>query len=113
VDDHEGIRQVLGLYVEIMDKAKPENIERAFTPGTLFMSVNRDRSLRQMTLDEWWARIEGASGKRQREHTVTVLDVSGLAAAAKVDFGASQDYMTLLKLGGEWRIVNKVLSTSL
>jgi hypothetical protein len=113
VDDHEEIRQVLGLYVEIMDKARPENISRAFAPGALFMSVSREGTLRQMALDEWWGRIEGASGKRAREHTITVLDISGLAAAAKVDFATSQDFMTLLKLGGEWKIVNKVLSTSL
>src|SRR5215216_1757054 len=101
-EDREAIERVLELYVDVMDKARPENIERAFAPGALFMSVTNNGRLREMTLDEWWGRIQDGSGKRDRPHTVTVLDVSGLAAAAIVDFGTSRDYMTLLKLGGEW-----------
>jgi hypothetical protein len=112
-DDTNAIRQVVQLYVDIMDKGQKENIQKVFVPDAKLMSIGRNDEFRQMTLDEWWNRISGAAGRVQRTSKITVLDVSGLAGAAKVDFGRSQDYMTLLKINGEWKIVNKVLSTKL
>jgi protease I len=111
-NEREAIRQVLLLYIDVTDKGKRENIRKALHPEARFMSVGK-HGLTQLTLDEWWGRISGIAGKTQRKGEITVLDVSGLAAAAKVDFGRSQDYMTLLKINGEWKIVNKILSTSL
>ena len=106
------IRQVIQHYLDVTDKKDAEGIKKAFHPDTKFMSVGKN-GLNQMSLDEWWGRISRIPGKVERTSQVTVLEVSGLAAVVKVDFGRSKDYLSLLKINGEWKIVNKVLSTSL
>lgn len=61
--------------------------------------------------------IAGSSGKpapdeAQRKRWIEAVDVTGTAAVAKVvlDYPTIKftDYFTLLKVGNEWRIVNKI-----
>lgn len=60
--------------------------------------------------------IAGASGKpaadeAARKRSIESIDISGNAAIAKVVLDYPQvrftDYMSLLKVGDEWKIVNK------
>lgn len=111
-NETEVIRQVIRQYLDVTDKKNAEGIKKAFHPDTKLMSVGKN-GLNQMSLDEWWGRISRIPGQVERTSQVTVLEVSGLAAVVKVDFGRSKDYLSLLKINGEWKIVNKVLSTSL
>lgn len=111
-EDEPAIRQVIQYYLDVTDKKDGEAIKRAFHPDTKLLSVGKN-GLNQMSLEEWWARVSRIPGQVQRKSQVTVLEVSGLAAVVKVDFGRSKDYLSLLKVNGEWRIVNKTLSTSL
>jgi hypothetical protein len=61
--------------------------------------------------------IAGASGRpaadeAMRKRTIESIDIAGNAASAKIilDYPNVRfvDYMTLLKIGGEWKIVSKV-----
>lgn len=63
--------------------------------------------------------IAGSPGKpaadeAQRKRSIEMVDVTGTAAVAKVvlDYPAVKftDYFTLLKVGGEWKIVNKIFN---
>jgi hypothetical protein len=63
--------------------------------------------------------IAGASGspaedEDQRRREITMVDVTGDAAVAKIvlDYPDAliTDYMSLLKIGGEWKIVNKIFT---
>lgn len=111
-NEREAIRRVIQYYIDVTDKKDAESIKRAFHADTKLMSAGNN-GLTQLSLDEWWGRVSRIPGKIERKSRITVLDVTGLAAVAKVDFERSTDYMTLLKINGEWKIVNKVLSTSL
>jgi Putative lumazine-binding len=111
-NETEAIRQVIQHYLDVTDKKDAEGIKKAFHPDTKLLSVGKN-GLNQMRLDEWWERISRIPGRVERTSQVTVLEVSGLAAVVKVDFGRSKDYVSLLKINGEWKIVSKVLSTSL
>ena len=52
-----------------------------------------------------------AADEAQRKRSIEAIDVSGNAAVAKIilDYPATRfvDYMSLLKINGEWKIVNK------
>jgi hypothetical protein len=111
-NETEAIRRVIQQYLDVTDKKDAEGIKKAFHPDAKLMSVGKN-GLNQMALAEWWERISRIPGKVERTSRVTVLEVSGLAAVVKVDFGRSKDYVSLLKINGEWKIVNKLLSTSL
>ncbi|HYE73824.1 MAG TPA: nuclear transport factor 2 family protein [Blastocatellia bacterium] len=111
-NDTAAIKLVIQRYLDVTEKKDSEAIKLAFHTDTKLLSVGKN-GLNQMTLDEWWGRISRIPGKVERKSEITILDISGLAAIVKVDFGASKDYVSLLKINGEWKIVNKILSTSL
>jgi len=73
----------------------------------------RDGQLATRTADEY---IAGASGRpaadeAQRKRRIVSVHVTGNAAIAviELDYPATHfiDYMTLLRIGDEWRIINK------
>ena len=110
--EKEAIKLVVRQYLDVTDNKAQENIAKAFHPTTKFFSVGKG-TINQMTLDEWWQRISRIQGKVERTSTIALIDVTGIAAVVRVDFGRSSDYLSLLKVGGEWKIVNKTLSTPL
>jgi hypothetical protein len=111
-NDAEVIKQVIQRYLDVTEKKDEDAIKQAFHPDTKLLSVGRN-GLNQMSLEEWWSRVSRIPGQVSRKSEVTILEISGLAAVVRIDFGASKDYVTLLKINGTWKIVNKVLSTSL
>ena len=66
------------------------------------------------SLEEYCARFTGkpASDEASRRRTIDQVDVSGDAAMARATLvhGATTftDYFVLIKVGGEWKIANKV-----
>lgn len=73
-----------------------------------------DGELRTRTSDEYIAGAPGepAANEEERRRRIAMVDVTGDAAVARVELeypGVSiTDYFTLLKIDGEWRIMNKV-----
>ncbi|HYC59027.1 MAG TPA: nuclear transport factor 2 family protein, partial [Thermoanaerobaculia bacterium] len=74
----------------------------------------REGKIAQRTSEEY---ISGAPGKpaadeAQRKRTIDWIDVTGDAAVAKITLTypavTFTDYMSLLKVDGEWKIVNKL-----
>ncbi len=62
---------------------------------------------------QWYEGFKGSAGKEEQgELQIAALDVTGTVASVKVeeDYPTSHytDYVSLLKLNGEWKIVNKV-----
>jgi hypothetical protein len=57
-----------------------------------------------------------APDEAQRRRRIVMIDRTGDAAVAKIELdypsAVLTDYMTLLKSGGEWRIVNKIFHTA-
>lgn len=74
----------------------------------------RDGELSSRTSAEYIAAAPGepAEDEAQRRRRITMVDVSGDAAVAKIELDYPNalitDYMSLLKINGEWRIVNKI-----
>jgi hypothetical protein len=78
------------------------------------MSFIRDGKLVHRTAAEY---IGGAPGKpaadeAKRQRRIVSIDITGTAAMAKIELDYPDalltDYMSLLKVDGEWKIVDKI-----
>lgn len=71
----------------------------------------------QWSSEEFAARFKGqaAADEDKRKRSFEIIDIAGNAAIAKVilDYPTIKftDYMTLLKIDGEWKIINKTFSS--
>ena len=88
------------------------HFRKVFHPESKLFWI-RDGQFASRTSEEYIAGAKGvpAPDEAQRKRTVEFVDVSGDAAIAKVRLVYPEvtfvDYMSLLKVDGEWKIVNK------
>src|SRR6185369_9657868 len=108
--DKSEILDVVNLYISVTDHADSTAITKSFHPDAKLLSVNSSGELKTMTLGEWWSRISGIKNPATRKSNIKILDISGVSAVVKVEFKNSSDFISLLKLNGGWKIVNKTLS---
>jgi hypothetical protein len=89
-----------------------EHFRKVFHPESKLFAV-REGKFWQLTSEDYIANAPGKApaDEAQRRRTVESVDITGNAAVAKVvlDYPSVKftDYMSLLKIDGEWRIVNK------
>ncbi|MGD9631199.1 MAG: nuclear transport factor 2 family protein [Pyrinomonadaceae bacterium] len=106
------VRVPLENYIKGHETGDGEYMRKAFyTEGNLIFV--RDGKYTTRSFAEY---IKGFTGKpaadeKDRKRSIESIDVNGNAAIAKVilDYPAVRfvDYFTLLKIDGEWKIVNK------
>ena len=110
--DEAGVRQAIEYYFQGHATGNGEHHKKAFHPEAKLFWI-REGQFTQRTSAEY---IAGSSGKpaadeAQRKRSITMIDITGNAAVAKVVLDYPQvrftDYMSLLKIDGEWKIVNK------
>lgn len=88
------------------------HFRKVFHPESKLFWI-RDGAFAQRTSDEYIAGAKGTppADEAQRKRSIEWIDVSGNAAVAKVILDYPQtrfvDYMSMLKIDGEWKIVNK------
>jgi putative lumazine-binding protein/histidine kinase len=110
--DEAAVRQTAELYLQGHATGRGEFMRQAFHPDAKLFSV-RDGKVSQVTLDEFVGRLKGkpADDEAKRKRRVASVDVTGTAAVAKIDLDYPDahivDYMSLLKVDGSWKIVNK------
>jgi hypothetical protein len=110
--DREAVEKPLKMYLS----GDPEQLKQAFHPGaTMFFA--RNDSLIAVPIPEYIARVAESRAKGpppQRTERIAHVDISGTSAVAQLELEYPNqkitDYMSLVKYGGEWRIVNKVFS---
>lgn len=111
--EKEAARIPLENYLKGHATGNPEFMRKAFhTEGKLIFM--RDGKYSTRTFDEYIAGMKDgkpAPDEAQRKRWIESIDVAGNAAIGKIilDYpnGKFVDYMTLLKIDGEWKIVNK------
>jgi hypothetical protein len=110
--EKELIKVPLNNYLQGQSTGNPEFIRKAFHKDARIMAF-RDGKLTNLSVEDFAVRFNGksASGEAQRKRTIESIDVAGNAAIAKIvlDYPTIKftDYMSLLKIDGEWKIVNK------
>ena len=111
-DEKAAVRVPVENYIQGQETGDGEYIKKAFhTEGNMIFV--RDGKYMTRSFAEY---IKGFTGKpaadeKDRKRSIESIDVVGNAAVAKVilDYPTVKftDYFTLLKIDGEWKIVNK------
>jgi len=112
--DEAAVRATVTDYIEGYYTGDALRMEKSLHPHYLKHSISRsDGELRmtektglQMVQD---VRSTGAISMTERKEQITVLDVAGDMASAKLVTAHWVDYITLAKSNGEWKIVSVVL----
>ncbi|HYP29483.1 MAG TPA: nuclear transport factor 2 family protein [Blastocatellia bacterium] len=106
------IRETIQHYFQGHATGNGEHFRKAFHPDAKLFFI-RDGKLTQWTSEEYIARASGkpAADEAQRKRRVDSIDVSGNAAVVKVTLDYPSvvftDYMSMLKVDGQWKIINK------
>jgi hypothetical protein len=97
-----------------------KSMRAGFHPVFKIHGVGNDGKLSTFPIDEWIAGIEKRKAApdfdpkdEKWEHRFTLVDVTGVAAVAKVELFRNSrhvftDYLSLLKLHDGWKITDKV-----
>jgi hypothetical protein len=111
--DEAAIRATLEHYLRGHATGDGAEFEAAFHPVANLYWVAGD-TLAQRTGAAYIAGAPGrpAPDEARRTRRIVSIDYTGTAAVAKIELDYPSvrfvDYMSLLKIGGEWKIVNKI-----
>ena len=107
------VRECLQNYMS----GQADKMEKAFHPSASMKYVDyQSKEFKDVPIAEFISRVKAnSSGPRpQRTIEVVSLNVEGTAAQAKIKIETDKvimyDYMNLLKINGEWKIVSKIFS---
>lgn len=113
--EKDAVRVPLENYIKAHATGDPEYARKAFhTEGNMIWI--RDGKYSSETFDAFIKRAftgkpAADEEKRKENRKIEVIDITGNAAVAKIvlDYPNVKfvDYMTLLKINGQWKIVNK------
>jgi len=110
-----GIRAALEHYLQGHATGDGTHFQAAFHPVANLYWVAGD-TLAQRTSEAYIAGAPGrpAPDEAQRKRRIVSIDFAGTAAMAKIELDYPSvrfiDYMQLLKIDGEWKIVNKIFN---
>ncbi|HZB44721.1 MAG TPA: nuclear transport factor 2 family protein [Pyrinomonadaceae bacterium] len=109
------VRAAIEHYFRAHATGLGEHHRKVFHPEAKLFFIN-DGKFAQRTSEEYIAGSPGkpAADEAQRKRTIEMIDITGDAAVAKLvlDYPNAKltDYMSLLKIDGEWKIVNKIFT---
>ena len=108
----EAVKVPLENYLMGHKTGKPEYMKKAFHNVGQLMFI-RDGKYTTVEFKDYIGRMNGkaAPDEAKRKRYIESIDISGNVARGKIilDYPGARftDYMTLLKIDGEWKIVNK------
>ena len=107
-----GVRAAIEHYFQGQATGQGEHFRKAFhTDAKLFFI--REGKLTQWTAEEYISRASGkpAPDEAQRKRRIDSIDITGDSAVVKLTLDyptvVFTDYMSMLKIDGQWKIVNK------
>lgn len=109
------VRAAIEHYFRAHATGLGEHHRKVFHPEAKLFWIN-DGKFTQRTSEDYIAGSPGkpAPDEAQRKRTIEMIDITGDAAVAKLvlDYPNAKltDYMSLLKIDGEWKIVNKIFT---
>ena len=108
--DVQGVEKALNYYLEGGTNKDAGMVAKAFHPAAELKFVS-DGAYTEVSIEDFLARIKPGP-KSDRKTTVKYINITGHAASASVEIEYADftfiDYFNLLKLEGEWKIVNKI-----
>lgn len=111
-DDSSAIQATLRSYIEGYYTGNAARMQQSLHPHYLKHMIHGDFPMREKSGSEMVqeVRSHGASDLPRAERTeqISVLDISGDIASAKLVAAHGVDYMTLSKVDGHWKILSVV-----
>ena len=114
--DEQGIRQAVQYYFDGGRNADSATMGKGFESSVAHMLYVRDNKLNDVPIPQFLARIAAQRTPEfkpdNNQRRVVSVDFTGNAAIAKLETVTPEnlviDYMSLLKVDGRWKIVNKI-----
>lgn len=111
-DDSSAVTATVRNYIEAYYAGDAARMERTLHPHYLKHIIHGDIPIREKTGVQMVQSVRSEGGpdipQAQRIENITVLDVSGNIASAKLVTAGWVDYLTLSRLDGAWRILSVV-----
>lgn len=111
--DEQEVRECLQHYMSGVG----DRMEKAFHPTATMKYVDyKTGEFKDVPIAEFINRVKSNpdAGKSDRKIEITSMNIEGNAAQAKIRIESGNvimnDYMNLLKINGEWKIVSKIFS---
>ena len=106
------VRAAIEHYFQGHATGQGEHFRKVFHPDAKLFFI-RDGKLTQWTSEEYISRAPGkpAADEAKRKRTIDSVDISGNAAFVRLTLDYPNvvftDYMSMLKVDGQWKIINK------
>ena len=111
--EESAVRQVVEHYLHGLKFNDVASLKKAFWQDAKLMWVKKDGQLGQLTQELWYKSFVQSAGQEEKgELRITAVDFIDNIASVKVEefYPTSKyiDYLSLLRINGEWKIVNKI-----
>jgi putative lumazine-binding protein len=111
-DDASAVRTTVTNYIEAYYVGDASRMQQTLHPHYLKHKIHGDIPMREETGPQLVRDVREGGGTKlsaaQRTEQVSVLDIAGDIASAKLVTPGWVDYMTLSKLNGQWKILSVV-----
>ena len=111
-DDASAVRSTVTNYIEAYYTGNAALMQKTLHPHYLKHKIHANIPVREQTGSDLVQAARSGEGthltQAERAEQVTVLDVAGNIASAKLVTPGWTDYMTLTKTDGEWKILSVV-----
>lgn len=110
-NDEAGARACLENYMS----GEAARVEKAFHPSASMKYVDiATGEFKDVPIADYIARVKANTTKSERKIEIIELNIEGIAANGKIRIETDKvimyDYMNMLKINGEWKIVSKIFS---
>jgi hypothetical protein len=90
-------------------------MEKAFHPSATMKYIDvQSGEFKDIPIAEFIARVKANTNKIERKIEIVSVNIEGNAASGKIRIETGTvimyDYMNMLKINGEWKIVSKIFS---
>ncbi|MGZ8518340.1 MAG: nuclear transport factor 2 family protein [Chitinophagaceae bacterium] len=109
--DEEAVRDCLENYMS----GDGNRMEKAFHPSATMKYIDaKTNEFKDVPIADFIARVKANTTKQDRKIEIVSMNIEGDAATGKIKIETGNailyDYMNMLKIDGEWKIVSKIFS---
>ncbi len=112
--DYEKIEETLWNYLNGDTKKDYETLKKAFHEESTIKYISSSDGYTAYQALEAFKDIQGRTPETNRINRIEYISIAGNAASAKIEVeypnAVVVDFMNLLKVNGEWKIVGKIFS---
>ena len=111
--DEARVRQTVEAYLHGLKFNDVDSLKKAFWPDAKLLYLKKDKTLGQLTQEQWYEGLRASAGQEEQgDLKIVSINLTGPGAAVKVvevyPKSTYTDYLSLLEISGEWKIVNKI-----